>query len=671
MPRGDSQLEFGDLRPAGRVGGGARGEFFLKGNVVTCACPDCGSPMTIRLWLMAADCWVCGSNVVLTEEQQREVKRLLEEVQAQKAAEPPPVEAPRAPPPEPPKPKPAAVPPKPAPAAQPKPKPRPAPVAEPPAKPSPPPMPTITVAVSEPVRRSAAHGPSRARRRLHEIGEEGEVTVWLRDFFRNLPSWLISALLHMALLILLAMVLDMKVESGDPPLVFSTRVADNPSLGAEKGEPEDDPLEFTKKGDPETKEEEKPEPEAKKQPEPKPEPKAPSPDPGEKPGESKSPIPIAPNPTTGEGGVLAGRTGSPEARTQRTEKEGGTKLSEAAVARGLDWLAQHQNSDGSWSLHAFHRAGNCNGRCKNPGVQSDTAATGLALLPFLGVGETHKKRDGKYSDVIGDGKYRDVVENGLTWLVRNQRRDGDLRGAGQGRMYAHGQAAIALCEAYAMTRDEDLRGPAQSALDFIVKAQHSQGGWRYDPGQAGDVSVVGWQYMALRSGQMGYLSVPSETLERAGEFISSCKTDRYGGQYTYQPGVNYPLPAMTAEALLCRQFGGWSSDHQGLIEGCRWLLRTNPPARSKPNMYYWYYATQMMHHMGGSQWNEWNGKMRDMLIGMQETRGHEAGSWTPLRGGDRSFDTEGGRLYMTALAVCTLEVYYRHLPLYRSGAVEK
>jgi hypothetical protein len=278
------------------------------------------------------------------------------------------------------------------------------------------------------------------------------------------------------------------------------------------------------------------------------------------------------------------------------------------------------------------------------------------------VGETHQKKD---------GKYRQVVENGLAWLVRNQGRNGDLRGAGQGRMYAHGQAAIALCEAYAMTRDDDLRAAAQSAVDFIVRAQHSQGGWRYEPGQAGDVSVVGWQYMALRSGQMGYLNVPTDTLERANEFIDTCKTDRYGGLYTYQPGVNYPLPAMTAEALLCRQYGGWARDHQGLAEGSRWLLQRHPPNRKQPNMYYWYYATQMMHHLGGSPWNEWNGKMRDMLIAMQEQRGHEAGSWTPLRGGDRSFDTEGGRLYMTALAICTLEVYYRHLPLYRSVATEK
>src|SRR6185369_15547236 len=163
------------------------------------------------------------------------------------------------------------------------------------------------------------------------------------------------------------------------------------------------------------------EPDPPKQPEP--EKKAAVPDPGKKPSEKKGPMIASGNPTSAEPSQgLKGRSGTPEARARITEEEGGTKQSEAAVTRGLEWLARHQNSDGSWSLHAFHRAGECNGRCKNPGVQSDTAATGLALLPFLGVGETHVKRPDGTS-----GRYRDVVENSLTWLVRNQRRDGDLR----------------------------------------------------------------------------------------------------------------------------------------------------------------------------------------------------------------------------------------------------
>jgi hypothetical protein len=84
-------------------------------------------------------------------------------------------------------------------------------------------------------------------------------------------------------------------------------------------------------------------------------------------------------------------------------------------------------------------------------------------------------------------------------------------------------------------------------------------------------------------------------------------------------------------------------------------------------MYYWYYGTQVMHHLGGTRWKRWNDKMKVLLVSLQEDEGHETGSWEP-----REFpDTAGGRLYMTALAICTLEVYYRHLPLYKNQALLK
>ena len=86
-------------------------------------------------------------------------------------------------------------------------------------------------------------------------------------------------------------------------------------------------------------------------------------------------------------------------------------------------------------------------------------------------------------------------------MMQNQKPNGDLRAnfPGQAGMYAHGQGAIVLCEALAMTGDEQLRDPAQRAIDFIENAQHRQGGWRYQPGQPGDTSVLGWHLMAIQS----------------------------------------------------------------------------------------------------------------------------------------------------------------------------
>ncbi len=350
----------------------------------------------------------------------------------------------------------------------------------------------------------------------------------------------------------------------------------------------------------------------------------------------------------------------PRLRAEIIKKEGGTTLTEAAVARGLDWLRRHQHSNGSWSPTEFRRDAHCS--CSTPGGPSSRhVGTALALLPFLGAGQTHLQ-----------GYYRDTVARGLKWLLDHQKPNGDLRGSSQRLpgMYGQGQAAIVLCEAYLMTGDEALRGPAQKAIDFILKAQYEDGGWRYVPRQelrgrhASDTSVVGWQLMALQSAIAAELHVPDAALEAASHYLDSVQS-RGGSRYAYMRGHS-PSPAMTAEGLLCRIYLGWQKDRPGLREGLDYLLEEASPRRGSINIYYWYYATQAFHHYGGSRWRRWNGAVRDRLVAAQARKGHEAGSWVPQAGHDGG----GGRLYMTALAICTLEVYYRHLPIFRALDLE-
>ena len=213
---------------------------------------------------------------------------------------------------------------------------------------------------------------------------------------------------------------------------------------------------------------------------------------------------------TGSG--LTGR--GAEAKAAMVREYGGTKESEAAVAMALKWIANHQNPDGGWSFD--HTAGgqrNCT--CGNIGTlkTSFNGATAMALLPFLGAGNTHKK-----------GAYKKQVEAGLYYLTRSMKVNGatgDLTDAG-GRMYSHGLCAITLTEAFAMTKDRQLMAPAQMSLNFITYAQDPVGGgWRYKPRQAGDTSVVGWQLMALKSGHMAYLNVPKNTIAGCYKFLDS------------------------------------------------------------------------------------------------------------------------------------------------------
>jgi hypothetical protein len=356
--------------------------------------------------------------------------------------------------------------------------------------------------------------------------------------------------------------------------------------------------------------------------------------------------------------VTAGGQGvdgrSEASRAQLVAARGGTSESEAAVARALEWLANHQDqSDGSWCFD--HRAGQCAGRCATPGEKSKAklAATGMALLPMLGAGQTHKQ-----------GKYKKNVMAGLMYLANNMKvgpNGGDMTGDG-GALYGHGICSIALTEAYAMTQDRGLMQPAQFAINYICYAQDDVGGgWRYSPKQAGDTSVVGWQLMALKSGHLGYLQVPPQVIKNATKFLDSVQADGGAGYGYTAPGKG---PATTAVGLLCRMYLGMKHEDPGLEKGVQYLSKLGP---SPGNMYFNYYATQVLHHYEGEHWDKWNNKMRDSLVASQSKTGHESGSWVFT--GDHG-SQQGGRLYCTAMATMILEVYYRHLPIYKKRSTE-
>jgi hypothetical protein len=338
----------------------------------------------------------------------------------------------------------------------------------------------------------------------------------------------------------------------------------------------------------------------------------------------------------------------PGGRGEGIRYGGGSSQSEQAVEQGLRWLMAHQRQDGSWNFNHISEA--CQNYCHNPGTEaSATAATALALLPFLGAGYTHL-----------EGEYQDVVKRGLDYLLKRAMVISYGVDLGDGSMYGHALSTIVLCEAYGMTQDETLKPVAQGCLKYIVNAQDPKGGgWRYHPGEPGDMTVTGWMLMALKSGQMAHLGVPTPTIFRVEQFLSSVQSDG-GAQYGYL--TPRPGRTTTAVGLLSRMYTGWRRDNSALYRGISHLRDWGPAA---DNLYYNYYATQVMFHFGGPDWQAWNAKMRDRLIANQSHAGHESGSWyfqDPY--GDR-----GGRLYNTSLATMILEVYYRYMPLYSEAAV--
>ena len=334
-------------------------------------------------------------------------------------------------------------------------------------------------------------------------------------------------------------------------------------------------------------------------------------------------------------------------RQQVALANGGTLETEKAVEEALRWLANHQRPNGSWSL--LHNTKDCGNECPNEGCKDrfDTAATGLALLAFLGAGYTH--RDGEYRQTVRRGVYFlmqviEITPQGGSFLYQCDRG-----------MYNHGIAAFALCEAYQLTGDPDLKKAAQQCVDFIVNAQNYAGGWGYLPKKPGDLTLSGWQIMALKSAYSAKLEVPAGTILKIDRFLDTQQME--GGTffgYT-KPGKS---PTCTAIGLLIRLFRGMTHTDPRILDGVAFFHQNGP---SNNDVYHNYYVTLFLFHVGGHLWDNWNERQREFLLRTQSTSGHSKGSWYF----DNAYGKEGGRLYSTAMCAMTLEVYYRYSPLYK------
>ena len=334
----------------------------------------------------------------------------------------------------------------------------------------------------------------------------------------------------------------------------------------------------------------------------------------------------------------------------------------SGIAGGLAWLARQQEKGGNWKLHeGYPDAG-------EPVIRTDAGATALALLAMLGDGNT-----------TTEGQHAKSVAKGVAFLKSIQKANGDYHDheelGRQTAFYAHSQATIAMCEAYALTGDASLKSSCERAVQFLLNSQHpKEGGWRYQPqsGESmGDLSVTGWALMALHSARIAKLNVPFDNFERATLFLESV-SEQNGARYKYQP--NDPLekisPAMTAEGLLCRQWLGWPKDHPSQQDALKYLLsEENKPswAPGRRNVYGWYYTAQVLHNIGGPEWQAWYQHTSELILKGQISGGGEiGGSWHPTKppGSNEEYAAKAGRLYLTALCLLVLETPIRHAAIY-------
>ncbi len=351
-----------------------------------------------------------------------------------------------------------------------------------------------------------------------------------------------------------------------------------------------------------------------------------------------------------------GRYGAVKARLLR--EVGGNEVTERVVGLGLVWLAKQQKEDGSWEFDAGNKT-------------DRIAATGLALLPFLGAGEKH----------FGKGDHVKTVRAGLNFLLKHCASAGDKAGKLSGNADSQAIAALALCEAYGMSRDKNLLEPAKAAVNYLVKTQAANGSWG-EPAKPFEqvTSLVGWPVQALKTAKLVKdIEVPAATIKKAVDFLDLTAAGSRKAMYGYDDSTGAaPGTSLSAVGVLCRYLiDGWGPDAAGMAEGVVGLMKRAPvpvQAKTLPDMYFHFHATQVVRFFDGEEWKQWNegpkgmdgtrkGGMRDMFVELQYKKdGLHQGSWEPETGW---VGKNWGRLGTTALCVLTLEVYYRQLPLYK------
>ena len=362
-------------------------------------------------------------------------------------------------------------------------------------------------------------------------------------------------------------------------------------------------------------------------------------------------------------GSLAGRLTATGKRSL-ADSFGGTPESFAAIDRGLAWLARTQQQDGSWTLKGSAGVSAPDEPADEEPPSNPTAATALAILPFLGEGITHQRSPSEPPEFQG---YQTAVERGLVFLARNQVR---AKGAGDGffggGMTAHALATTAFCETYALSRDDRVKLNARQGLKCLLATQNdADGGWSEEPGQPSELSTTAFAVLALRSGQLAGLGVPARLLKKAAGFVESSAVEPKpadGPRYRATASTS-PSAEATAAGLLSGMVSGWDQDEPALESGRRFLA-VNPPPRDGGELgplRYYFFATLALHSLEGDEYDVWDHLMRDFLIRLQRTSGDQAGSWDP-----RGFDhgKEGGRMEATALSLLALQVSHRHLPMY-------
>jgi rhamnogalacturonyl hydrolase YesR len=332
-----------------------------------------------------------------------------------------------------------------------------------------------------------------------------------------------------------------------------------------------------------------------------------------------------------------------------------TPEQERATERGLAWLSREQNTDGSWTAAVGFKLNNSYRSTSS--AAAHVGVTSLAGIAFLAGGH-----------LPGRGEYGETLDRAVDFVLGCVQEDGYITFAGT-RMYSHAFATLFLAEIYGMTHREDVRLRLQKAVDFIVKCQNEEGGWRYVPlARESDMSIVVCQVLALRAARNIGIRVPKSTVDLAIRYVvdsavtgNQRRSVRYSalGTFSYQRQAQsrstFPLTSAGVTAL--NGLGIYSDE---LIDRGIDFLNSqfdsfNRRYGAVGHYFFWYghyYGVQAMYTKGGHDWVNYFTRLRELLIRYQRADG----SWPN--------ETGPGGAFSTAMACLILEIPYDFLPIF-------
>ena len=382
---------------------------------------------------------------------------------------------------------------------------------------------------------------------------------------------------------------------------------------------------------------------------------------------------------------LKGRLGA-------VRKHGGTRGTELAVTRALDWLRRNQTPEGTWPSDA------------------PTAMAGLGLLTFLAHGESPSSRE-----------YGMCVNKALQFLLQTQREDGRFI-HGDGHEYSQGIATYALAEFFALTRNPTCRVPMEKAVGVIVdgciykrfapngtmrpvagldtdSAATVTGGYfdynlkngAYPGGYAAnylgadgkdlrpvysqsvrvDHSFMGFPLQALKAANVAGCANPKlqEVLAaciNGVKFMQVQTSESARGGFAYASTSAVPHAGAARENQLgvgafMLEILDTNDSPEALLAREALLGRGFHPGQNNRHGYYRiYYDANASFWFQGRTWERFNAGMKTWLPTQQDRSGHPArdGSWSM-----QVFDQadQHGLVYPTCLSALSLMVYYRYL----------